>query len=601
MRSALCWEVAMSYLVLARKWRPQKFEEVIGQNPITQALQNAISSQRVAHAYLFAGPRGVGKTSVARILAKALNCQGGPTPEPCDRCPLCEEIRNGISVDVVEIDGASNRGIDEIRDLRENVRYLPAKNKYKIYIIDEVHMLTEPAFNALLKTLEEPPPHVIFIFATTEPQKIPLTILSRCQRYNFKRIPLAQTVAHLKKIAAEEGIEISDRSLHFLARVAEGSLRDGQSLLDQVFSFAGKKVSDEEVGEVLGFIDRNLVQGTIQALAEGDKARLLQIIEEVHRFGYDLKEFCGELARLARDFLVLKAFPKKEVNVSGMIDLPEEEVQELLSQSDKFSLEEIHHLFRSLLVAHDEIARAAFPRLILEMTLIRLAWRRPVLAVEEVLEKLRLMEERLTSGSTLSSFSRSISLPVSQTVPSLADESRLHPGDLPAVEEEGQEPANLKEKGEKFPALPKEETVNNGAEAQNDQWREFVQFAKTKKPPLASLLEHGRPLTLKEDLLVLGYPEKSFYLERMQEADNQAVLSTLCSEFFKRKMNVRISGLNAQYPSSPVTNSKNAGKSPQKNSVKNQQDETLNHPLVREAINIFGGRVVEIKNKQRGD
>ena len=223
-----------SYLVLARKWRPQVFEEVIGQRHITQTLQNAISQKRVAHAFLFAGARGVGKTSTARILAKALNCETGPKINPCNQCANCQEITNGSSMDVIEIDGASNRGIDEIRELRENVRYTPAKSHYKIYIIDEVHMLTKEAFNALLKTLEEPPPHIVFVIATTEPHKIPATILSRCQRYDFKRISVKEVMESLKRIVAEEGIQISQRGLISISQESEGSLRDAQSLLDQV-------------------------------------------------------------------------------------------------------------------------------------------------------------------------------------------------------------------------------------------------------------------------------------------------------------------------------------------------------------------------------
>ena len=552
----------MSYLVLARKWRPQTFEEVVGQKPITQALQNAIATQRVAHAYLFAGARGVGKTSVARILAKGLNCQEGPTDHPCDHCSFCHEIREGISVDVLEIDGASNRGINEIRELRENVKYLPSKSKHKVYIIDEVHMLTPEAFNALLKTLEEPPPHVIFVFATTEPHKIPLTILSRCQRYDFKRIPLASIVGQLQKIATEEGVEISDQSLHLIAREAEGSMRDAQSLLDQVLSFCGQKVSDEGVIEVLGIIDRKILQDAIRALADGDKARLLQIAEEVHRFGYDIKEFCGELAKLLRDLLVLKVCPEASGEHSGLIDLPADEVRELFLQAEKLSLEEIHSLFRSLLAAHDEAARSAFPRLVLEMTLARVARRKPILSVEEVLERLRAMEERLGGG--------------------------VIPSPLP-LQSSASPPTPTEEPGKL--RVPEGGRV---AEETMAAWKEFVTFAKKKKPPLASVLAHGYPLSLEEKLLEIGYPEKSFYLERMQEVDNRAFLETLCSEFFQRPMQVRISGMSPD--SAPRGNAGPGGERiERKNSQRDREAEALNHPLVREAINIFGGRVVEVK------
>ncbi len=569
----------MSYLVLARKWRPQNFEDVVGQKPITQALQNAISTKRVAHAYLFAGPRGVGKTSVARILAKALNCQEGPTSHPCGRCPFCQEIRDGISVDVLEIDGASNRGIDEIRELRENVKYLPSKNKYKVYIIDEVHMLTDQAFNALLKTLEEPPPHVIFIFATTEAHKIPLTILSRCQRYDFKRIPLALMLGQLKKIAHEEGVEISGASLHLIAREAQGSMRDAQSLLDQVLSFSGTKASDEEVIEALGVINRKVLHDTLRALSEGDAVRLLRIVEEVHNFGYDLKEFCGELAQLARDLLVVKISPSPTES-AGLIDLPEEEVKEVSARAEHFSRGEIQALLRSLIAAHDEVARSAFPRLILEMTLTRAAREKPVLSVEEVLERLRAMEDRLASSS----------VPVCRGSSAPAESEHAGQATIPSPDE-GDELVETRERyvageGEKESVSPAPPQQSGG------EWNDFIGFARKKKPPFASLLEHGVPLLLNDDTLEIGYAEKSFYLESMQEADNLAFLREVAQEFYRKKIKVKISRLD---PAAVPRGKGVENKDPAKDSKRDRQEEVLNHPLVREAINILGGRVVDIK------
>ena len=260
----------MAYQVLARKWRPQTFEEVVGQEPVTRTLENALAVGRVAHAFLFSGPRGVGKTSVARILAKALNCVAGPTPHPDNTCEICREITNGSSLDVLEIDGASNRGIDEVRDLREKIKYLPAQGKYRVYIIDEVHMLTKEAFNALLKTLEEPPAHAVFILATTEPHKVPVTILSRCQRYDFRRIPTGLIQEHLAKLADQEGWHLDPEGLALVARAAEGGLRDAQGFLDQVVTFGGDAVTAAEIARILGVTDRGALLAALTAIIDRD-------------------------------------------------------------------------------------------------------------------------------------------------------------------------------------------------------------------------------------------------------------------------------------------------------------------------------------------
>ncbi len=269
----------MDYQVLARKFRPQRFDDVTGQEHVVRTLANAIGQGRIGHAYLFSGPRGVGKTSVARILAKSLNCETGPTATPCNVCPNCREITDGTSMDVREIDGASNRGIDEIRELRENVKFAPAAAKYKIYIIDEVHMLTREAFNALLKTLEEPPGHVIFIFATTENHKVPATILSRCQCYDFRRISLAQIAANLDRIAREEGLTVSPAALTWIAEAGDGSMRDAQSIFDQIISYAGPAIADDDVEELLGLADRKYLFRLSEAVLARNAGVCLTILE----------------------------------------------------------------------------------------------------------------------------------------------------------------------------------------------------------------------------------------------------------------------------------------------------------------------------------
>jgi DNA polymerase-3 subunit gamma/tau len=381
----------MTYQVLARKWRPQTFEEVVGQEPITRTLQNALAAGRVAHAFLFSGPRGVGKTSVARILAKALNCAAGPTPHPDNTCQICQEITNGSSLDVLEIDGASNRGIDEVRDLREKIKYLPTQGKYRVYIIDEVHMLTKEAFNALLKTLEEPPAHAVFVLATTEPHKVPVTILSRCQRYDFRRIPTGVIQANLAKLADQEGWQIDPEGLALVARAAEGGLRDAQGFLDQVVTFGGEGVTAPEIARILGVTDRGALLSALKAIIERQGPDLLNLIEELYNQGQDLRRFYQDLMLYARHLLVAGLHPEAR-HLAAVADTEWDELVNLARRTPAIHL---HNLLSVLLQGEEELKRAPQPRLALEVLLLRVIHLEPVLPLGEWLTRLEALERRL--------------------------------------------------------------------------------------------------------------------------------------------------------------------------------------------------------------
>ncbi|MEW6095145.1 MAG: DNA polymerase III subunit gamma/tau, partial [bacterium] len=359
----------MSYLVLARKYRPQTFSELIGQPHIKETLSNAINSERLAHAYLFAGSRGTGKTTTARILAKCLNCVEGMSTTPCGKCSSCKEIAGGYSMDVIEIDGASNRGIDEIRELRERVKFLPAKAKYKVYIIDEVHMLTNEAFNALLKTLEEPPEHVIFVFATTEPHKVPQTILSRCQRFDFKRISVTEICKLLRKVADIEKIETDDLTLTFIARAAEGSMRDAESILDQVVSFCGNKVTQEDVLTILGIVKQEVLITFCDAIIKADSNKIIKLLNDAVDEGIDLSQFARDMMMHLRNLLLIKA----GCTPDSVIDLATDSIKLLEVQASQFTQEQLLSFIDDLQKANENMR--LFPlqaRLILEVALIRI-------------------------------------------------------------------------------------------------------------------------------------------------------------------------------------------------------------------------------------
>jgi DNA polymerase III subunit gamma/tau len=359
----------MQYQVLARKWRPQNFHDLVGQEHVSKTLLNALKLGRVAHAFLFSGPRGSGKTTTARILAKALNCHQSNSGEPCGQCAACKEIAAGNCMDVLEIDGASNRLIENARELRDEVRYKPARDRNKIFIIDEVHMFTTEAFNALLKTLEEPPSHVIFIMATTEYHKIPATILSRCQQYNFKLIPFPLILGRLTEIARRENIRISVPALEQITFSSEGSMRDAMSALDQVIAFSGEEVRDQDVIMLLGLVEPSVLGDTVRAIARNDSDRILHVVSDLVEAGQDLRNFCRRLLRQFRNLMVLKA----GVTDIQVIGVPESLVPDLRQQAELFSSEDLIRIFEALLNTENDLKSATNPRFQLEMGLIELA------------------------------------------------------------------------------------------------------------------------------------------------------------------------------------------------------------------------------------
>lgn len=526
----------MGYEVLARKWRPQTFPAVIGQEHITSTLVNAIDSGRLSHAYLFSGPRGVGKTSVARILAKAMNCTSGSKEVPCNRCPSCMEITSGSSVDVQEIDGASNRGIDEIRELRDATKYMPSSSAYRVYIIDEVHMLTLPAFNALLKTLEEPPAHVKFIFATTEPQKVPITILSRCQRFDFKRIPRSLMVSHLREVAGEEGIDISDGALSVIAVESEGSMRDAESLLDQIVSSAGTSVEDASLQDVLGMVDRNLIWAASGAVLESSPAACLDIIEDIHVRGYDIKDFYRLLMDHFRALLVCCIAPEA---VSA--DMTREEREDLFLQASKASSNKFQMLLDFMISREEALRFTSSPRVILEATMIRMCRMDDYLSFEQVLEKL----DALGRGGS----QRSVAVSTDQ------------PGRTPLV---------------------------SPGPDDGPGWTEFIDFLKAKHKGMFNILKDWELEKFSGDRLEIIKGGRSFSAAYFDDTVNMKQLEGLCRGFFGRQITVKI--LPAQKGSQPPATPE------QKNRVNGAggsgDTETVEYdPPVRDVLRMFHGHV----------
>jgi DNA polymerase-3 subunit gamma/tau len=479
----------MTYEVFARKWRPQVFEDVIGQDHVIHTLVNAIKTERLAHAYLFSGPRGVGKTSIARILARALTCTEGKPGIPCNRCHSCLEITQGASVDVQEIDGASNRGIEQIRELRENIKYMPSSGPFRIYIIDEVHMLTLPAFNALLKTLEEPPSHVKFIFATTEAHKVPVTILSRCQKFDFKRIPMALLVKQMERITSEEGIDISRSGLTLIAREAEGSMRDAESLLDQVVSYTGPKVEDRQITDILGVIDRTLLFEASRAVLEGSAKTCIEIVDQIYNYGHDIKEFYRALMDQFRNLLVSLVAPYDD-----LLDMVESDRKALKEQAERAGKEKLQQILNTLIAREESLRFTSHPRLVLESIMIRLCQMGDLVALDELIRKLETLEKKLAS-----------------------------PQDSP------QEARGIDEDKPLPPPIQKED------------WSAFLKFIASKNKPMAKVLEGFPFLEASADTIAIGRSLKPFdtYLDDPEKSDR---LRAYGLQFFKRGVKIQVSG-----------------------------------------------------------
>lgn len=569
----------MSYLVIARKWRPQVFDEVVGQPHVTRTLQNAVRSKRIAHAYLFTGARGVGKTSVARILAKTLNCEGDMTSAPCNACSNCREITQGNAVDVLEIDGASNRGIDSIRELRETVRYRPAKSRYKIYIIDEVHMLTTEAFNALLKTLEEPPEHVVFVFATTEPHKIPATILSRCQRFDFRRIPIPLLVGHLRNIADQEQAQLSDGVLYAVAREADGSMRDAQSLLEQLLAFCGDGLSDEDILDVLGVVDRRSVHRVGTAILDGDVRTCLDVANELHRRGIDSRRFCQQLSDHFRNLLFL-AF--EGAQTESPMDLPREEKDLLRLEIAKTTPESLYLYFQMILKGEEEIRRSSLPRITLEMLLLRLSQLPRLESLEKVLEKIAALEDRLggLDGETRASLGAAPPRPQPPPPPHAV-------GGPMAVVREPPAPVAVEEP---IPPAPRDSGVLptgpvSAAEVAA-RWGDFQQWLQAGHAVLFEKLKGSRVSPGAEGILELEVME--VFEDTFKDPKSLARLTHAARDFFGQELQWvirRRSKDGGQQGSAP---------SP-KTARPNPRAKVLEHPVVMQALEILGGELVDIR------
>lgn len=565
----------MEYVVLARSCRPQTFTEVLGQDHVVKTLRNAIRMDRAAHAYLFSGPRGTGKTTVARIMAKAINCRDRTTEEPCGLCASCREIRDGISIDVREIDGASNRGIDEIRELKENTRFAPVSSPRKIYIIDEVHMLTKEAFNALLKTLEEPPAHVIFMFATTELFRVPATILSRCQHFDFRRISPGRIQENLAAIAAREGLTISDRGIAWIAQGGDGSLRDAQSLLDQVISYAGKAIEDSDIESILGITGRRYAARLSRAVLERHAGRCIETVDELYYAGEDMRQFYETFTRHMMGLLTARI--SKDAELLG--DFTGDEQEELRRQAGMASGKTLERLLDMLLAGDEDMRKASNPRIQFECLLVKMASLEPVIPVDEMITRLEGLEERLKSARA------------GGAVEGGRDREPPGAGRGPAEGHGGIAEAAAPPPGES----PREEPVRPAkALAEEDLWELFRNRLRSESPIVFSKMCAGEHLGTGDGVLRVGFPPGFVFLENLREPESAEMMNRLASQCAGRPMAVRVEETKGKLNDNGPAGNRN-GRRP----VDELKSEALRHPMVQKVMDVFEG--AEIRDVKLGN
>jgi DNA polymerase-3 subunit gamma/tau len=573
----------MSYQVIARKYRPQRFEDVVGQEHVTQTLANAIAHKRIAHAYLFVGPRGTGKTTIARIFAKCLNCTDGPRADFPEDDPKAQEIADGRSMDVMEIDGASNRGIDEVRELRETVKYVPASSRFKIYIIDEVHMLTKEAFNALLKTLEEPPAHVKFMFATTEPEKVLPTILSRCQRFDLRRIPAALIVKHLEQIAQKENVKIDQAALHAIARGADGGMRDAESTLDQLISFCGQEIAEPDVLSMFGLASQSQILALAEAVLSGETEKALRELNDLAHQGKDLGRLVSELLGHFRNLLIFKV-SNGDLN---LLEVSETEGASLKAQAARIETEGLTRIMEVLTDCEGRLRDTTSKKILVEVTLLKMIEARHAVSIDTVLKQVQQLRAEAAGGAS----------PAPAPMPA-------RPAAAPAP------PAKP------APARAPTKSVAAAAPAGEELeqlWARLVESVRAASPFVHTYFTEAHPVSLVKNVLTIGFDEEfAAHIPLIDNSRNHTLIQTKLAELGYPQVQVKFIQAEAPPqrkivalpPPAPVpvpaaTPAQTAASQPAKTKsepVTFNKDDFKNDPLIQKALDAFKGQIVDVRS-----